>query len=57
MGGIASIGIVTLQPMNQAPMNRAIVVLHSSPELAKWILSVLLMPRHGTFRIDGGVGE
>lgn len=57
MGGIASIAIVTLQPMNQAPMNRAIVVLHSSPELAKWVLSVILMPQYGTFRIDGGVEE
>lgn len=49
--------IVTLQSMNQAPMNRAIVVLHSSPELAKWIVSVILMPQYATFRIDGGVGE
>lgn len=57
MGGIASIAIVTLQPMNQAPMNLAIVVLHSPPELAKWILSTILMPQYGTFRIDGGVGE
>lgn len=57
MGGIASIAIVTLQPMNQASMNRATVVLHSSPELAKWILSAILMPQYGTFRIDGGVGE
>lgn len=57
MGGIASMAIVTLQSMNQAPMNRAIVVLHSSPELAKWIVSVILMPQYATFRIDGGVGE
>lgn len=57
MGGIASIAIVTLQPMNQAPMNRAIVELHSPPEWTKWILLTILMPQYGTFRIDEGVGE
>lgn len=36
-------------------MNRAIVVLHSPPELAEWIISTILMPQYGTFRIDGGV--
>lgn len=43
--------------MNQAPMNRAIVVLHSPPELAEWIISTISMPQYGIFRIDGGMGE
>ena len=55
--GIASIAIVTLQPMNQGPMNQAIVVLHSPLELAEWIISAISMPQYCIIRIDGGVGE